>query len=68
MGLQAVVGGFRGAVPLPGLPDAWYWSPVRGIEFAAALSADGQRLLHSAAPKYIASIASSCPTRRRSSG
>lgn len=40
-----MVAGFRGAAPLPGLADAWYWSPVRGIEFAGALSADGQRLL-----------------------
>ncbi|MEU5292635.1 hypothetical protein [Streptomyces umbrinus] len=45
MDLQAVVAGFKGAAPLPGLADAWHWSPVRGIEFAGALSADGQRLL-----------------------
>lgn len=45
MDLQAVVAGFKRAAPLPGLADAWHWSPVRGIEFAGALSADGQRLL-----------------------
>ncbi|WP_326842594.1 hypothetical protein OHB33_18945 [Streptomyces sp. NBC_01558] len=29
------------AIPLPGLPDAWHWSPAPGLDFAAALSVDG---------------------------
>ncbi|WP_282703318.1 hypothetical protein [Streptomyces sp. CC219B] len=36
---------FPGAAPLPGLADAWHWSPTPGIDFAGALSADGKRLL-----------------------
>ncbi|MFF4347727.1 hypothetical protein [Streptomyces sp. NPDC001530] len=43
--LRAVVSRFRGVEPLPGLADGWYWTPVPGIEFVGALSADGQRLL-----------------------
>jgi hypothetical protein len=27
-----------------GLPDAWHWSPAPGLDFAAALSADGRHL------------------------
>ncbi|MGW6641062.1 hypothetical protein [Streptomyces iakyrus] len=27
-----------------GIPDAWHWSPVPGLDFAAALSADGRHL------------------------
>ncbi|MDX3456936.1 hypothetical protein PV396_34150 [Streptomyces sp. ME02-8801-2C] len=45
MDIRAEVTGFRGAEPLPGLPDSWRWSPVPGIDFAGALSADGKRLL-----------------------
>ncbi|MEU3740491.1 hypothetical protein AB0E78_25940 [Streptomyces sp. NPDC032198] len=45
MDLRAVVSGFKNVIPLPGLPDAWYWSPVRTLNFAGALSADGRRLL-----------------------
>lgn len=45
MDLRAVVNGFKNVTPLPGLPDAWYWSPVRTVNFAGALSADGRRLL-----------------------
>ncbi|WP_329335816.1 hypothetical protein OG866_17725 [Streptomyces sp. NBC_00663] len=30
--------------PLAGLSDAWSWSPVPGLDFAAALSEDGRRL------------------------
>ena len=45
MGICTVVTGFRGAEPLPGLPDSWHWSPAPGIDFAGALSADGKRLL-----------------------
>ncbi|MDQ0599634.1 hypothetical protein QF037_003979 [Streptomyces canus] len=43
--VRDVVTGFRGAAPLPGLPDAWSWSPMPRIDFAGALSADGKRLL-----------------------
>lgn len=39
-----VVSGFRGAVALSGLPDAWHWSPAPGLDFAAALSSDGRHL------------------------
>ncbi|MEU6222648.1 hypothetical protein [Streptomyces sp. NPDC047042] len=45
MDVHAIVTGFRGAEPLPGLPDSWHWSPAPGIDFAGALSADGNRLL-----------------------
>ncbi|CAL9489591.1 MULTISPECIES: hypothetical protein [Streptomyces] len=45
MDVRAVVTAFSGAAPLPGLPDAWHWSPAPGIDFAGALSADGKRLL-----------------------
>ncbi|WP_217170288.1 hypothetical protein [Streptomyces sp. AC512_CC834] len=45
MDVRAVVMGLSGAVPLPGLPDAWHWSPATGVDFAGALSADGKRLL-----------------------
>jgi hypothetical protein len=45
MDIRAVVTDFRGAAPLPGLPDSWHWSPAPGIDFAGALSADGKRLL-----------------------
>ncbi|MDQ0932312.1 hypothetical protein QFZ49_002242 [Streptomyces turgidiscabies] len=45
MDIRAVVTGFRGAEPLPGLPDSWHWSPAHRIDFAGALSADGKRLL-----------------------
>ncbi|ELP69982.1 hypothetical protein ACKI1I_17900 [Streptomyces turgidiscabies] len=45
MDIRAVVAGFRGVEPLPGLPDSWHWSPAPGIDFAGALSADGKRLL-----------------------
>ncbi|MCM2422428.1 hypothetical protein [Streptomyces sp. RKAG293] len=45
MDIRAVVTGFRNVAPLPGLEDAWHWSPAPGINFAGALSADGARLL-----------------------
>ncbi|MFF1698268.1 hypothetical protein ACFVXC_32385 [Streptomyces sp. NPDC058257] len=45
MDIRAVVTGFKNVTPLPGLPDAWRWSPVRTLNFAGALSADGRRLL-----------------------
>lgn len=45
MDIRATVNGFKNVAPLPGLPDAWYWSPVRTLNFAGALSADGSRLL-----------------------
>ncbi|WP_052848361.1 hypothetical protein [Streptomyces avicenniae] len=45
MNIREVVTGFHGAVELDGLEDAWHWSPVRGIDFAGGLSADGLRLL-----------------------
>ncbi|WP_246113956.1 hypothetical protein [Streptomyces montanus] len=43
--LPAVVAGFRNVTQIAGLDGAWRWSPVPGIEFAGALSADGTRLL-----------------------
>ncbi|MFD0551124.1 hypothetical protein ACFQ0X_19450 [Streptomyces rectiviolaceus] len=43
--IRAAVHGFKNVTPLPGLPDAWHWSPVRTLNFAGALSADGRRLL-----------------------
>lgn len=49
MDIRATVTGFRGAAPLAGLDDAWHWSPAPGIDFAAALSADGKRLLQMSA-------------------
>ncbi|MFD3379727.1 MULTISPECIES: hypothetical protein [unclassified Streptomyces] len=45
MDIRAVVSGFRDVAPLPGLADAWHWSPAPRIDFAGALSADGERLL-----------------------
>ena len=45
MDVRAVVTGFRGAEPLPGLPDSWHWSPAPRIDFAGVLSAGGKRLL-----------------------
>ena len=39
-----VVSGFPGVEEFPGIPDAWHWSPVQGLDFAAALSADGRHL------------------------
>ncbi|MZE48402.1 hypothetical protein GTY49_36825 [Streptomyces sp. SID5477] len=44
MNLSDVVSGFPGAVALPGVPDAWHWSPAPGLDFAAALSSDGEHL------------------------
>ncbi|MFE9648102.1 hypothetical protein ACFYO0_29100 [Streptomyces sp. NPDC006365] len=40
----AVVSGFPGVEEFPGIPDCWRWSPAPGLDFAAALSADGQYL------------------------
>ena len=40
----AVVAGFPGVEELPGISDAWHWSPVQGLDFAAALSADGRHV------------------------
>ncbi|WP_327718815.1 hypothetical protein OG381_27900 [Streptomyces sp. NBC_00490] len=40
----AVVAGFPGVEEFPGISDAWHWSPVQGLDFAAALSADGRHL------------------------
>ncbi|MCF3136056.1 hypothetical protein [Streptomyces olivochromogenes] len=45
MDIRAVIGEFKGATPLVGLPDGWRWSPAPGIDFAGALSVDGERLL-----------------------
>ncbi|WP_151479663.1 hypothetical protein [Streptomyces albicerus] len=45
MDICAVVNGFRNVAPLPGLADAWHWSPAPRTDFAGALSADGERLL-----------------------
>ncbi|MFJ6084197.1 hypothetical protein ACIQI8_22610 [Streptomyces sp. NPDC092369] len=41
----AVVSGFPGVEEFAGVSDAWHWSPVPGLDFAAALSADGRHLL-----------------------
>ncbi|MZF83757.1 hypothetical protein [Streptomyces sp. SID5643] len=40
----AVVSKFPGVEVFDGIPDAWHWSPVSGLDFAAALSADGRHL------------------------
>ncbi|MFI7012681.1 hypothetical protein [Streptomyces sp. NPDC050164] len=40
----AVVSAFPGVEEFEGIPDAWHWSPVPGLDFAAALSADGRHL------------------------
>ncbi|MFF1676064.1 hypothetical protein ACFVYG_08530 [Streptomyces sp. NPDC058256] len=40
----AVVSAFPGAEDFPGVPDAWHWSPAPGLDFSAALSADGRHL------------------------
>lgn len=40
----AVVSGFPGVEEFAGVSDAWHWSPVPGLDFAAALSADGRHL------------------------
>ncbi len=45
MDIQEVVAGFKNVVPLADLANAWHWSPAPGINFAGALSADGERLL-----------------------
>ncbi|WP_435221747.1 hypothetical protein [Streptomyces sp. Tue6028] len=45
MDIRAVVTGFPNATSIPGLDDAWHWTPAPGIDFAGALSADGERLL-----------------------
>ncbi|MGW6062806.1 hypothetical protein [Streptomyces sp. NPDC055189] len=50
MDLRPVVDGFKNLSPLPGLTDAWSWSPVRTVNFAGALSADGRRLLQLSGP------------------
>ncbi|MGW0909331.1 hypothetical protein [Streptomyces sp. NPDC002853] len=50
MDIRTVVHGFKNVAPLPGLPDAWSWSPVRTVNFAGALSADGHRLLQLSGP------------------
>ncbi|MGH4032928.1 hypothetical protein ACQB60_28790 [Actinomycetota bacterium Odt1-20B] len=39
-----VVSTFPGAEQLSGVPDAWHWSPAPGLDFAAALSADGRHI------------------------
>ena len=45
MDIRGVVAGFKNVRPLAGLGDAWHWSPAPGVNFAGALSADGERLL-----------------------
>jgi len=42
--VRATIEGFHGVRPLAGLSDAWSWSPVPGLDFATALSADGRHL------------------------
>ncbi|WP_328770968.1 hypothetical protein [Streptomyces sp. NBC_00286] len=44
MDIRAEVSGFRNVAPLPGLADAWHWSPALRFDFAGALSGDGERL------------------------
>ncbi|MFC4464985.1 hypothetical protein ACFPH6_10590 [Streptomyces xiangluensis] len=50
MDIRAVVNGFRNVVPLPGLADAWHWSPVPGLDFAAVLSRDRRHFFQIHAP------------------
>ncbi|MFF0207389.1 hypothetical protein ACF1FY_01405 [Streptomyces althioticus] len=58
MDVRAEVTRFAGASPLPGLVDAWHWSPAPGIDFAGALSRDGERLLQlSGRDSYDAELA-----------
>ncbi|MGI5468594.1 hypothetical protein [Streptomyces sp. CA-132043] len=45
MDIRETVGSFRNSTPLPGLEDAWHWSPAPGLDFAGALSSDLKRLL-----------------------
>ncbi|GAA5003402.1 hypothetical protein GCM10023335_19170 [Streptomyces siamensis] len=40
----AVVSGFPGVEDFSGISDAWHWSPVPGLDFAAALSGDRRHL------------------------
>jgi hypothetical protein len=39
-----VVSGFPGVEEFAGMSDAWHWSPVPGLDFAAALSEDRRHL------------------------
>ncbi|WP_326754268.1 hypothetical protein OHB56_25325 [Streptomyces sp. NBC_01635] len=39
-----VISGFPGVTVFEGVPDAWHWSPAPGLDFAAALSPDGEHL------------------------
>lgn len=40
----AVVSSFAGVEEFEGIPDAWHWSPVPGLDFVAALSTDRRHL------------------------
>ncbi|GGR01996.1 hypothetical protein [Kitasatospora griseola] len=45
MDLAATLSGMPGAKALPGLPQAWHWSPNPRFHFAAALTDDQQHVL-----------------------
>ena len=45
MDLAAILSGMPGAETLPGLPEAWHWSPNPRFHFAAALSDDRRHVL-----------------------
>ena len=42
MDLAATFSAMPNATPLTALPDAWHWAMAPGLDFAAALSADGR--------------------------
>lgn len=44
MDIAAKLSALPGAEPLPGVPDAWKWSPAPGFVLLAAMSSDGRHV------------------------
>lgn len=65
----AIVSNFPGVEELSGVPEAWHWSPVPGLDFAAALGQDRRTLFQvNARDSYDEDLVSSLLVSARESG